>query len=621
MKKILFLLLFCISIPVSAQLGFCKGSKGDPIFQEDFGSNSGYGNQLPSGTTNYTYVRRDPAPGQYAISDIVGQNNTTWHPYFPETISGGRALLIDADYNAGKFYQTQISDLCENTSYEFSAFVMNIYDRMETICPNGGIPVNVRFEIWDEKDKELLAEASTGNIPSTSAPEWEQYALTFQSEPGQETVILKMYNNGIGGCGNDLAIDDIIFRSCGDLTEVTTITEETSFTICESDAPQAVELMATPDFSAYDNHYFQWQESADHVNWADIAGETDEFFESPQLNETRYYRVKVAEDQVNLDDNLCSTVSESFKVSFVENPSKPVSNGDLIACGNESFPELSVNVQSDESVNWYIDETGGVPIAENTITYTPEAPGIYYAEAVKTGFECGGSKRIAVSFDVADNPEVEDEALQLCEGSEIQLNAGVEAADYVWNTGEDTREITISEPGEYLVNVTNKVGCSSEKNIVVNLVDIAGIDEIISDENRVIIKPENEGDFEYSLDGINFQTNNEFEASGGIYTAYIRDRAGCSTISEKFPHIVTPKFITPNGDGYNDTFQIQGLSYFDSSEISIYDRYGKLLITGKGEHFSWDGTFDNRQLPADDYWYEVKIEGFKPRKGNFTLKH
>ncbi len=170
MRKYFPLFLLFLSFQAFAQLGFCEGSKGDPIFQEDFGSNSGYGGELPQGTTNYTYVRRDPAPGEYSISDIVGQDNTTWHSYFPETDSGGRALLIDADYSAGKFYQTQISGLCENTTYEFSAFVMNIYDSMETVCANGGIPVNVRFEIWDESDEELLGEGSTGNIQSTSSP-------------------------------------------------------------------------------------------------------------------------------------------------------------------------------------------------------------------------------------------------------------------------------------------------------------------------------------------------------------------------------------------------------------------------------------------------------------------
>lgn len=134
------------------------------------------------------------------------------------------------------------------------------------------------------------------------------------------------------------------------------------------------------------------------------------------------------------------------------------------------------------------------------------------------------------------------------------------------------------------------------------------------------IIPVEEGNFEYSLDGNNYQTSNEFEVSGGVYTAYMRDRAGCNTITLEFPHIVVPKFITPNGDGYNDEFRVNGLEFFSQTQIRIYDRYGKLLKSDNGEHFRWDGTTNGRYLPADDFWYEIKIENYPSKKGNFSLK-
>ena len=69
MKTCFFFLLFFVSINTFAQLGFCTGSKGDPIFHEDFGSGSGTGPALDNGVTNYTYVTQDPQDGQYTISD------------------------------------------------------------------------------------------------------------------------------------------------------------------------------------------------------------------------------------------------------------------------------------------------------------------------------------------------------------------------------------------------------------------------------------------------------------------------------------------------------------------------------------------------------------------------
>jgi len=122
---------------------------------------------------------------------------------------------------------------------------MNVYDPTSSVCDDGGIPINVKFQIWDETDTALLKGGNTGDISSTNSPVYKQYALTFRTKPGQNSVILKMFNNGVGGCGNDLAIDDIIFRSCGDLTKITSQgNSEPEFAVCESEAPVSLTLTA-----------------------------------------------------------------------------------------------------------------------------------------------------------------------------------------------------------------------------------------------------------------------------------------------------------------------------------------------------------------------------------------
>ena len=74
--------------------------------------------------------------------------------------------------------------------------------------------------------------------------------MVFQTLSGQTSVILKMLNNGAGGCGNDLAIDDIVFRTCGDRITLTDASNNTNILgICQENAPTTVELTANPDFS------------------------------------------------------------------------------------------------------------------------------------------------------------------------------------------------------------------------------------------------------------------------------------------------------------------------------------------------------------------------------------
>jgi len=617
--KLNFLLLICLcSNPIFSQLGFCPGSKGDAIFHEDFSSGA-----LPAGTTNYAYVTGDPNDGDYTISAQIGQNNGTWHSFLPKTtVSNGRALIVNASYTSGQFYSTQITGLCENTTYEFSAFLMNVYDPASLACENGGIPINVKFQIWDETDSDLLKEENTGDISSTNSPVYKQYALTFQTEPGQKSVILKMFNNGVGGCGNDLAIDDIIFRSCGDLTKITSQgNSEPGFVVCESKAPVSLTLTATPYLLVYTEHAYQWQESNDNENWQDIPGETNLNFTSPPLNSSRYFRVKVAETAVNLNDNLCSSASEAFFINIVKTPEAPLSDGDGVICSGEVFPTLSVQVKDGETVNWYDAEVGGNQIAAGTVTFTPDNQGFFYAEAVKAGFNCLGNIRTSVSLTINETPQVQDEVLQLCENGELQLDAGEENMQYEWSTGQTSREITISEQGNFSVIITTSSGCGVTKNFEIHAVDIAKIEAIISEADTVTIKPANPGEFEYSLDGVTFQLSNTFQmVQGGIYTGFMRDLQSCNAVSEEFPHIVVPKFITPNNDGYNDRFELKGVEYFNASEISIFNRYGKLLITGKGQNFSWDGTFKGNELPGSDYWYEINIEDYKRIKGHFSLK-
>ncbi|MBZ9632272.1 T9SS type B sorting domain-containing protein [Salegentibacter sp. LM13S] len=612
-------LLFCFLILCTsgyAQLGFCEGSKGDPIFHEDFETAS----QLPAGTTNYTYVNQDPQDGEYTVSSQIGSVITSWHSSLPPgTVSNRDALIVNASFTSGRFYRTEISGLCENTTYEFSAFLINIYDRSSSVCQNGGIPINVRFEIWDENDTNLLKEGNTGDIPSLSTPEWEQYALTFQTEVGQEAVILKMFNNGEGGCGNDLAIDDIIFRSCGDLTTVTAENDETRIDICAEEAPVSLTLEATPDYSVYSSHAYQWQESNDNQTWTNIPGENDEIYNTPALNNSRFYRVKVAEDPVNLNANLCSSVSEIFMVNILKRPSPPQTDGNVSICSDDEISALNVEIEENETANWY-DENNNL-LAENTTSYLPETPGTYYVEAVNKGFNCKPSTKTAIEFIINESPHVDDEVLQLCDGGSLILNAGLSGLNYEWSTGENSQEIEIDSAGNYSVELTTTEGCSTNKNFEINQVDIAEISSVISDVEDIVINPANEGDFEYSIDGTSFQSSNIFTlVPGGIHTIYMRDLSSCNTVTQEFPHIVIPKFITPNADGYNDNFSINGLEYFPSSEIRIFDRYGKLLKADDGETFNWNGTLDGRALPSDDYWYHIIIEGFKTLKGSFSLK-
>ncbi|MDX1461784.1 MAG: T9SS type B sorting domain-containing protein, partial [Marinirhabdus sp.] len=112
--------------------------------------------------------------------------------------------------------------------------------------------------------------------------------------------------------------------------------------------------------------------------------------------------------------------------------------------------------------------------------------------------------------------------------------------------------------------------------------------------------------------------------SAGSHTVTIRDANGCGSVTVEIGIVDYPRFMTPNLDGYNDTWNIIGIADADpSAKIYIFDRTGKLLkqISPTGE--GWDGTYNGNPLPSSDYWFLVEYiedDVQKEFRGHFTLK-
>ncbi|MDT0554306.1 T9SS type B sorting domain-containing protein [Urechidicola vernalis] len=171
----------------------------------------------------------------------------------------------------------------------------------------------------------------------------------------------------------------------------------------------------------------------------------------------------------------------------------------------------------------------------------------------------------------------------------------------------------------------------SESNIAsISYEDVTITDD--SDNNTVHINNENEnlgiGDYEFSLDDEfgPYQDESTFEmVAPGIHTIYVRDKNNCGIASLEISVVGFPKFFTPNYDGVNDTWQILGINenFYPTSLIYIYDRFGKILDKIDPKSEGWDGLYNGKLLPSDDYWFGVllidKDGNTRERKGNFSM--
>ena len=228
------------------------------------------------------------------------------------------------------------------------------------------------------------------------------------------------------------------------------------------------------------------------------------------------------------------------------------------------------------------------------------------------------------------------------------VDTGLSETDYnfIWYEGFNAvsanqilnsqgRVFTTPFPGEYsvkIINISNNALCSTIANFVIenSLIPFTikgepteligfGIENTIT----AVTTPQSDN-FEYMLNNEGWQESNVFiNVPEGIHTLMVRNKFGCGEISTIIVVTDYPKFFTPNGDGYNDYWNIGGRVGVDSLNVYIFDRYGKLLKDLTNDESGWDGTYLGRALPADDYWFKL-IYSKNNVKGeymnHFTLK-
>ncbi len=224
----------------------------------------------------------------------------------------------------------------------------------------------------------------------------------------------------------------------------------------------------------------------------------------------------------------------------------------------------------------------------------------------------------------------------------VTINAGILTgipSDYTYKwylngilIPKTSYSIQVNQSGNYTVDVLNAGGCSKSRTVIVTdsnqaTIKDVQIESITDDENTITILLANSiGNYEYSLNNENgpFQTSPIFEnVNAGFHTIYVNDSNGCGMVSKMFAIVGFPHFFTPNGDGINDSWKINGVDGVFNKEtiVYIFDRFGKLVkeIVAR-ETKGWDGTLNGSAMPADDYWFVVKLTNGNTAKGHFTLK-
>lgn len=216
-----------------------------------------------------------------------------------------------------------------------------------------------------------------------------------------------------------------------------------------------------------------------------------------------------------------------------------------------------------------------------------------------------------------------EDLYEMCNGEAITVNVSEVYDSYLWSDGSTNPSLLITEPGEYTITVTQN-NCSTTKTFTAVASEKATIaDIIIKDfslsDNSIEIIVDGNGDYEYSIGGLYQDSNVFLGVDSGLYIVYVRDKNGCGVVTQPIQVLAYPLYFTPNQDGINDYWHVKYAYYEPKMEVFIFDRYGKLITSFRGQDLGWDGTFNGNLLPATDYWFKIKREDGREHKGHFSL--
>jgi gliding motility-associated-like protein len=342
----------------------------------------------------------------------------------------------------------------------------------------------------------------------------------------------------------------------------------------------------------------------------------------------------------------CSS-SATVSVNFIQQPPANAGHG-----GDECDLNFTLNaVPGIETGTWTkASGPGNATFIPNPNQYnavvTVTQFGTYDFAWTETNSICSTTDAVRVVFHDLPSVNAGADAL-LCRGRSIQLNAIGTGTTFLWSPANLLNNPNISNPvatpattTTFIVTLTDQFGCknSDQVNIEVRVQPIAnaGPDQVL----------------EYL-----FETDMKAAAPGTNQTGewtLLTGRGKLSDITSPSPHVtdlgidvnsfiwsvtngvcpvssdtvnivvhdlIIPTLITPNLDGINDFFVIQGVETFGNTTLIVFNRWGARVYENNKYDNSWNGVDDNQNpLPDDIYFFVLKPEKGRIIKGYVVIR-
>jgi gliding motility-associated-like protein len=261
---------------------------------------------------------------------------------------------------------------------------------------------------------------------------------------------------------------------------------------------------------------------------------------------------------LTVTDGACSNTAPSQNITVIPSPVAAFTATPVKGC-----PPLEVSFtnqsQGGDSYQWSFGDGGSDNVANPQYTYTASGTFDVSLTVISQG-QCSNTVILADLVQVRPKPvafftstPAENTPLEL-HLANFQFTNGSQLADtYIWNFGDNSTSSSANPLHQYLFP----------------------------------------GNYEVKLYAIN---------DVGCVDSFSREFY--MVIPDK--DLIIPNAFSPNGDGTNDTWTIDGLRGYPDSKVEVYNRWGQQVFASRGYTTPWDGKYKGSFIPVGTYYYVIR---------------
>ena len=305
-------------------------------------------------------------------------------------------------------------------------------------------------------------------------------------------------------------------------------------------------------------------------------------------------------------------------------------------------PSLDISFFPDMEFIWMPNDASLESDADNYNVAITALADQTYTRTITNG-ACSDTESITIDV-IEIDVQINTSDVTLCFNEEIQLEA-TGADSYFWTPSgnplscPDCPNTVMAAQSEGIVTVTGEIdGCTDTESFALSISESPLCETITASPSATVSIGEqvqlnasyissSPVTIEWTVNGGNPAGQGDsimvaINETSNNFTAVVTNSNGCDcqmnfSVFGVKPVITMPNVFTPDGDGFNDAFdvmftaegsnQVVERGAVQVTQFRIYNRWGNMVYDNENPTLGWDGTQNDKAAPSDVYTYFLEV--------------